>query len=176
MISDDFSVSIAVDCDHPGMEPERKEFINLGISIVLKSLRAVNEPRASNTSRRSPYLHTLQQNFSSVFKTSLESTNEPKLTLKNDKHYPCAPYVRHPQFNQAQEPTTLPSDSSASVVNILMLRSRSVGSHPMHLSTTITSTLRFPPTASLYLVIRIIFPHSGLSFGFELVNWESHNA
>lgn len=156
------------------MESERKEFVYLGISIVLKSLRAGDESHASYSPRRSPYLHILQQNLC-VIKTSLsQQTNRtPPVITINITH---ALSVRHPQFNQAQEPTTLPSDSSASVVNILMLKSRSVGSHPMHLSTTITSTLRFPPTASLYLVIRIILPHSGLSFGFELVNWESQSA
>jgi hypothetical protein len=70
----------------------------------------------------------------------------------------------------AQLPNTLPSDSSAKLVNIARLRSKSFALHPTQRSTTSISTLRFPPTLSSNRVIRIRFPHSGLAFGFEPVN------
>lgn len=79
-------------------------------------------------------------------------------------HYPPTS-----QFSQAQLPTTLPRDSSARLVNMPKLRSRSVALQPTHLSTTSTSTLRLPPFVASYLVMRIFFPHSGLLFEFVLV-------
>jgi hypothetical protein len=83
---------------------------------------------------------------------------------------PSTQYTIHfPQSNHAQLPTTLPCASSAKLVNIARLKSKSVAAHPTQRSTTSTSTLLLLPTVGSNRVIRIIFPHNGLSFEFELV-------
>src|SRR5687768_11632866 len=75
--------------------------------------------------------------------------------------------------SQAQVPTTLPWSSSARISNIFILKSTSFSLHPVHLSTTSTSTLLFLPCFASNLVILIFFPHRGLRFGFELVETAS---
>jgi hypothetical protein len=68
--------------------------------------------------------------------------------------------------------STRPKAGSAINANAPGLKSKSKGLHPVHLSTTVTSTVTLP-WPSLFLVARILRPQNGLSFGFVVVWAES---
>ena len=77
------------------------------------------------------------------------------------------------QSRKAQVTSTLPKLSSAILSKAPGLKSKSYSLHPVHRSTTVTSTLTFPLTPFLCLVARIFLLQNGLSLGFVEVCAES---
>ena len=150
-------------------------------------------------------MEALQYRFNSskgylqqIYKKSIANIHLPHSPLHYfAKHFVGSPYITSPSHNRqytlflhirsathsiyshAQVPCTLPWSSSASVSNILMLKSTSFSLHPVQRSTTSTSILLFRPCFASKRVMRIFFPHRGLWFGFESTatasntRWES---
>lgn len=68
--------------------------------------------------------------------------------------------------SQAQVTSTLPCSCAAIISNAVMLVSRSSTLHPVHLSTTLRSTLLCSPAALSKRDARNISPQRGLAFEF----------
>lgn len=101
-------------------------------------------------------------------------SNPPsKLPSRQKKNYgqhihplPHYIHVLPPPYNHAQVICTRPNPCAASTLNSVGEKSKSVALHPVHLSTTVATTLTFLPVSSRTRVAHTFSPHSGFVFGF----------